>query len=160
MKKKILAFLLMSFLPSCFIIAQDKDSVVTLSGITVTSKVTVTKAVDRAFQKGFPDARNLRWSKMDKNYLAQFIVKDMNHNTLYAKNGYLKYDISFGKEHNLPNDVLEQVQSLYKDCKITQAINLKGSDRNFWVVNLEGMKYYYTISIEEGEINTLEKFEK
>jgi hypothetical protein len=72
----------------------------------------------------------------------------------------LKYDISFGYEYNLPGDIHSQVQSSYNDRRITRTINLKGPDRNFWVVNLEGDKYFYTVSVEEGELHELEKFRK
>jgi hypothetical protein len=39
---------------------------------------------------------------MNKFYLARFIENDMKHQALFTKNGYLKYDISYGREQQLP----------------------------------------------------------
>ncbi len=151
---------MISSLPFGFLTAQKKDSVVTFQGVTVTSTAKVSDVVNKAFKQAYTNAENPRWYKVDKNFLAKFIANDMNHNALFVKNGYLKYDISFGYEYNLPEDIYNQVQSSYNDYRITRTINLKGSDRNFWIVNLEGDKYFYTVSVEEGELHELEKFRK
>ncbi|HUZ57742.1 MAG TPA: hypothetical protein VMU83_03065 [Hanamia sp.] len=57
--------------------AQNKDSLITLPTITVTSGTVVSMEVDKAFKKTFPDAQNLKWYMLDKNYLAKFIEKDL-----------------------------------------------------------------------------------
>jgi hypothetical protein len=139
-------------------IAQEK--VVTLPEVTVTSIALVAPNVNKAFKKAFPDAEDLSWYKYDKEYLAKFIIKDMNHNTLYRKNGVMKYDISYGYETNLPEKIKEMVMGVYDNYKITRAINVKVTDRNIWVVKLEGMKKYLTVRVENDEMDEVESFFK
>jgi hypothetical protein len=142
----------------CRPIAQEK--VVSLPEVTVTSIALVAPNVNKAFKKAFPDAEELSWYKYDKEYLAKFIIKDMNHNTLYRKNGVMKYDISYGYETNLPEKIKEMVMGVYDNYKITRAINVKVTDRNIWVVKLEGMKKYLTVRVENEEMDEVESFSK
>ena len=139
-------------------IAQEK--VVSLPEVTVTSIALVAPNVNKAFKKAFPDAEELSWYKYDKEYLAKFIIKDMNHNTLYRKNGVMKYDISYGYETNLPEKIKEIVTGVYDNYKIIRAINIKVTDRNIWVVKLEGMKKYVTVRVENEEMDEVESFSK
>jgi hypothetical protein len=139
-------------------IAQEK--VVSLPEVTVTSIALVAPNVNKAFKKAFPDAEELGWYKYDKEYLAKFIIKDMNHNTLYRKNGVMKYDISYGYETNLPEKIKEMVMGVYDNYKIIRAINVKVTDRNIWVVKLEGMKKYLTVRVENEEMDEVESFSK
>jgi hypothetical protein len=138
--------------------AQEK--VVSLPEVTVTSIALVAPNVNKAFKKAFPDAEELSWYKYDKEYLAKFIIKDMNHNTLFRKNGVMKYDISYGYETNLPEKIKEMVMGVYDNYKITRAINVKVTDRNIWVVKLEGMKKYLTVRVEDEEMDEVESFSK
>ncbi len=80
MKKQVLITLLLGLLlGSTQLSAQDMDSIVTLPTVIVSSGTTVSSEVDKAFKKTFPDAENLRWYTLDKNYLAKFIENDLNH---------------------------------------------------------------------------------
>jgi hypothetical protein len=139
-------------------IAQEK--VVSLPEVTVTSIALVAPNVNKAFKKAFPDAEDLNWYKYDKEYLAKFIIKDMNHNTLYRQNGVMKYDISYGYENNLPEKIKEMVTGVYDNYKIIRAINIKVTERNIWVVKLEGMKKYLTVRVEDDEMDEVESFSK
>jgi hypothetical protein len=138
--------------------AQEK--VVSLPEVTVTSIALVAPNVNKAFKKAFPEAEDLSWYTYDKEYLAKFIIKDMNHNTLYRKNGVMKYDISYGYEHNLPGKIKDMVTGAYDNYKITRAINVKVNDRNIWVVKMEGMKKYLTVRVEDEEMDEVESFSK
>ncbi len=160
MKKFVVICLLAFILPAIRLSAQQKDSVTQLPPVTVTTTSGVSEKIDKSFKSTFPDAQNLTWYKMDKDYLAKFMHDDMSHNTLYKKNGYLKYDIAYGSEKNLPEDVRKQVQDAYSDYKIINAINVKEEGRNIWVVNLEGMKSYVTVRVEDGDLEEVKKLTK
>lgn len=150
----VLAFMLFMGRPT----AQEK--VVTLPEVTVTSIALVAPNVNKSFKKAFPDAEDLNWYKYDKEYLAKFIIKDMNHNALFRQNGIMKYDISYGYEHNLPEKIKEMVTGVYDNYKIIRAINIKVTERNIWVVKLEGMKKYLTVRVEDDEMDEVESFFK
>ncbi|MFN5022321.1 MAG: hypothetical protein ACK5GP_11760 [bacterium] len=138
--------------------AQEK--IVSLPEVTVTSIALVAPNVNKAFKKAFPDAEDLNWYKYDKEYLAKFIIKDMNHNTLYRQNGIMKYDISYGYEHNLPEKIKNMVTEVYDNYKIIRAINIKVTARDIWVVKMEGMKKYLTVRVEDEEMDEVESFSK
>ncbi|WP_018616420.1 hypothetical protein [Segetibacter koreensis] len=160
MKKKLLICMLVLAFPLSELFSQVKDSIVQLAPVTVTSTAMVTKEVNKAFRKSFPDAQDLKWYRQDKDYLAKFIMNDMDHNALFKKNGYLKYDVAFGSEKNLPDAIRQQIQSAYEEFKITRAFNVKESNRDIWVVNLEGLKNYVMVRVEDGELEEVNKFKK
>lgn len=140
--------------------AQEKDSLVTLPEITITNSTKVSNVLNKAFTKAFPNAESVSWYKLDKDFLAKFIQHDMDHNALFKKNGIMKYDISFGYEEHLPEDVRNMVQSSYSDFKITRAIDVKEAGRDIWVVNLEGMNDYVIVRVEEQQLEEVQRFKK
>jgi len=143
---RIVAF---SLLMMKMAIGQDKEKVVSLPEVKVKAATEVNQRLYDAFRKSFPEAENLTWYKYDKDYLAKFIVKDMGHNALYRQRGSMVYDISYGYEHNLPDETKELVTRNYDDYKIIRAINIKTGGRDIWVVKLEGLKKYTTVRIED-----------
>ena len=159
MKKQLLIWTVISLF-SGTLFSQEKDSIVTLPTVTVTSATRVSAELNKAFRKEFPDAQNLQWYKLTKNYLAKFIQDDMQHNSLFAKNGKLQYDISFGYENNLPEAIRTQVQSAYTEYKITRAVRVTQSGREIWVVNLEGLKNYLVVRHEDGELQEVQRLNK
>ena len=158
MKKQVFAVLLVVFLGAGRLSAQEKDSIVTLPTVTVTSSSVVTKEVDKSFKKGFPKAQNLRWYKLDKDYLAKFIENDMKHQALFAKNGYLRYVISYGYQNHLPEDVLNKIKDAYDAYKITSVANVKVNDRNIWVINLESENHIVIARVEDEEMEEVGKY--
>jgi hypothetical protein len=139
--------------------AQDK-AIVTLPEIRVTSIATVNMDVSNAFRRTFPGAQQLQWYKYDKDYIAKFILKDMDHNALFRKNGVMIYDISYGYENNMPGDVKEIVQKAYDNYKIIRSINVKAQGRDIWMVKMEGMKKYLMVRVEDKEVEEVEEFNK
>jgi hypothetical protein len=140
--------------------AQEKDTVVALPEIRVSSPTVITDKVAKSFLKAFPGAESLRWYKYDKDYLAKFILNDMNHNALFRQNGYIKYDISYGYEKHLPDEIKTLLKKAYDNYDIFRAINVQSEGRDVWIVKLEGMKKYATVRIEEGEIDEFERYDK
>ncbi len=160
MRNILLIILLISGLSKNEGFCQDKDSIYLLAPVTVTSTTMVNKAVDKSFKSSFPKATNLRWYRENKDYLAKFIIDDMNHNALYKKDGFLKYDIAYGYENNLPPDVRDQVQSTYREYKISRAFNVKFGSRNIWLVNLESVKNYIKVRVEDGNLEEVERMKR
>ena len=116
--------------------------------------------VDKAFKKTFPDAQNLKWYMLDKNYLAKFIENDLKHQALLTKKGYLKYDITYGNENQLPVDILQKVSDAYDDYKVTSVANIKESGRDVWIINLESLKNIVVVWAEGDEFDEVNKIAK
>lgn len=159
MKKLVMAIFTVLLFSSSWIYAQE-DTVITLPEITVTGSTKVSNDLNKAFKKAFPGAEELRWYKQNKDYLAKFIKDDVSHNALFKKNGFLKYDISFGYENNLPGEVLKMVRDSYQDFNITRAVNVKSAGRDIWVVNLEGMRNYVIVRVEDQELEEVRRMDK
>lgn len=159
MKKLVMAIFTVLLFSSSWIYAQE-DTVITLPEITVTGSTKVSNDLNKAFKKAFPGAEELRWYKQNKDYLAKFIKDDVSHNALFKKNGFLKYDISFGYENNLPGEVLKMVMDTYQDFNITRAVNVKSAGRDIWVVNLEGMRNYVIVRVEDQELEEVRRMDK
>lgn len=140
--------------------AQEKDTIITLPEIRIATSTAVTENVSKAFKKTFPGAEQLVWYKYDQNYLAKFIMKDMDHNSLFRKSGVMIYDISYGYEKHLPSEIAKIVNVVYDNYKIIRSINIKTEGRDIWVVKLEGLKKYATVRIEDGEMDEVERFDK
>lgn len=159
--KKNMLFIAMSLLISqSELFAQDRDKVVSLPEIKITSIALAAPKVSDAFRKAFPDAENLSWYKYDREYLAKFLAKDMEHNTLFKQNGYMKYDISYGYEENVPEETKKLVTDTYDNYNIIRAINIKAEGRDIWIVKMEGMKKFVTIRVENNEMDEVESFYK
>lgn len=158
MKKQVLMTLLLGLLlGSTQLSAQDKDSLITLPTVIVSSGTTVSAEVDKAFKKTFPNAEKLRWYTLDKNYLAKFIKDDLKHQALLSKKGRLKYDITYGGESQLPEDVRQKISDSYNDYKITSVANVKQSGRDIWVINLESLNNFVVARAEEDVFEEVTK---
>lgn len=160
MKKQAIALLLAVSLSVCQLIAQEKDSVATLSPVIVTTHTVVSKEIDKAFKKAFPTAVNKQWYQLDKNYLVKFIQNDIKHQALFAKNGFMKYVISYGTENHLPDAIRSKITYAYEAYKITRVANVKEAGRNIWVTNLESLNHLVLVRVEGDEMEEVGKYIK
>jgi hypothetical protein len=160
MKKALLAAILVVLFTGNQLIAQEKDSITTLPTITVTSTTVVNNEVDKAFKKAFPTAQDLKWYEMGKFYIAKFIENDMKHNALFTKKGYLKYDISYGYEKDLPDDIRTRIREAFEEYKISHVAHVKEADRNVWVATMESLNHIILVRVEGDEMELVEKYEK
>ena len=160
MKKTVILLSIAIQLLSVIANAQQKDTIVNLPEITITKNANVTEEVENAFNRTFPNAVNVKWYTLQKDLLAKFMESDMKHNALFKKNGYLKYDIGFGKEENLPETIKKRVIDAYEDFKILNATNVKSAGRDIWVLNLEGKTNYVIVRIEEDELEEVKRYNK
>ena len=160
MKKQVIAVLLVVCIGTGKLIAQEKDSVTTLPSISITSGTVITKAVDKAFKKAFPQAKNLKWYNLDKNYLAKFIDNDVKHQAVFTQKGYMNYVVSYGDEQHLPLGIRDKIMGAYEDYKITHVANVKVGGRDIWVTNLESLNHMVRVRLEEDELEEVEKYDR
>ncbi|MND80082.1 hypothetical protein D3C80_718460 [compost metagenome] len=136
---------------------------VQLPEITVTEKTTstvVNQKVNVAFETAFKGATEMRWVEVNKRYIVNFILNDQRNHALYSKNGKLLYHIIYGSEKHLPAPIKTQVMKQYTDYSITQAINIKQSQRDMWVVNLENKNDFILVKVLEGEMEQMKMLKK
>jgi hypothetical protein len=157
------ACLLFTLLVSNSLFAQKKSlkDTAMLPAVTVTgTRVTVNEKVWKAFQNSFKDAQDAKWYKINRDFLVKFIMEDQEQNALFNKRGAMIYNITFGTEKHLPDDIRKQVRSVYTDYNITKAISVHESDRVIWIVNLEDAKNLIVVRVEDGELEEARNFKK
>ncbi len=126
--------------------------------------VTTTAKVDQKvwdnFRKSFQGAEDVRWYKLDRNFLAKFVQNDQQNTALFNKKGYLLYHIAYGSESNLPDELRKQVKSAYVDFNISRAIKVEQDERTIWVVNVEDANNLILVRLENGELEEVQKLKK
>ena len=141
--------------------AQDTIVIKTLPSVTITAAtMRVPEKVWKNFASYFTGAYNSRFFKLNKDYLAKFILYNEENRALFTKQGTLIYNISYGYEKNLPEDLLKQVKMSYYDYAITRAIKITQSERVIWIINLENQKNLLIIQIEDGELQEVQQLNK
>jgi hypothetical protein len=160
MKKQLIAVTLTAFLGTCQVSAQENETITSLPIVTVTSGIIVNKQIDKAFWKEFPAALDLSWYEINKLYIVRFFENDMKHQALFAKNGKLKHDISYGNEKHLPGVMLTKIQDAYNEYNITRVANVKEAGRSIWVINLDNLKHFVLVRMEEDEMEEVQKSDK
>jgi hypothetical protein len=140
--------------------SQDKDSVVMLPEVVVTAGGLINEQIDRSFAARFPESYDIVWRKLNKDYLIKFIEIDIRHQSLFRKNGSLIYDIMYVNEDHLPKKVVDLVNNAYDDFKISNGARIERAGQEFWIVNLEGIRSYVVVRVEDNEINEVKKIKK
>jgi hypothetical protein len=145
---------------SLFFMIGTASAQVVLPEVTITGARNVPERVDEAFKSTFKDAQDPVWYTANKNFLVKFINNDMKNNALFRKNGQLVYNISYGYEKDLPEEVSSLVKNRYKDYDVVVAFNVKQNERDIWVVNLENDKNTVMARVEEGRLDEASRTKK
>ena len=141
--------------------AQEKDSVTTLPEVVVTSPLKISDQLNKSFDLKFPEANDVVWRKLNKDYLTKFIQIDLKHQALFRKNGSLKYDIIYMGESHLPKTIAGKIADNYDAYTVTNAARINRAEQIFWIVNLEGARSYKVIRIDEnGELEEVKHYLK
>lgn len=140
--------------------AAAQDSADKLLPVVVYAKTNVTKVVNDAFYRYFPFAKETEWYRINKDYLAGFISQDMKNRALFNKNGRLEYHIRYGTENSLPAALRTQVQYVYEDYKVVKAVNVRQSNRDLWLVYLEGLKKRKIVRVDEEGVEEVASYDK
>jgi hypothetical protein len=152
--------LIFLFLLSVKGLAQDKDSVVMLPEVVITAEWMINEQIDRSFAAKFPESYDIVWRKLNKDYLIKFIEADLKHQSLFRKNGSLIYDIIYVNESHLPKRIVDLVTRGYNDFNITNGARIVRAGQEFWIINLEGIRSYVVVRVEDDDISEVKKIRK
>jgi hypothetical protein len=141
--------------------AQDTALFRSLSPVVVkTTTKKIPNKVWKGFSTYFPYAENPRLYKVNKDYLARFMIYDEENRALLTRRGNLIYHISYGFEKSLPASLDTQIKAVYPSYQITKAIKIKEAGREIWVVNLEDVQTFILLRLEDGELEEVEHFKR
>jgi hypothetical protein len=93
-------------------------------------------------------------------YLAKFIENDMKQDALFSKEGNMIYNVIYGFEKNLPEEVRSKIAETYPDYKITYTAKVNQSNRDIWMINLEGFKSIMIVRYEDGDVGEINSYKK
>ena len=112
------------------------------------------------FHKQFAGAENIKWSKLDKNFVANFTLTDQPHTALFNPQAMLIYKISYGKEKHLPVAIRKSVKRMYVEFVISAAIKVEEADRTIWVIYIEDDETLVSLRVEDNEMEETQKYAK
>jgi hypothetical protein len=157
MKKVTISILGMVIL--CLMVS-SVSAQIELPEVKITGIRNVPAKVDEAFKSTFKNGQDPVWYNANKNFLVKFINNDMRNNALFRKNGNMIYNISYGYEKDLPENVSTLVKNKYDDYNVVVAFNVKQDNREVWIVNLENEKNNVTARVEDGVLNEASRTRK
>jgi len=171
MKTNILSVLICVFL-SCYAIACHAQKSITFNniekGILSDSKKGesirhVNLNTLRDFMKRFPSVTDVKWKKVENDYVATFIVESNQTMVRYQGNGKWAYTINrYDNEKKLPEEVRVMVRKTYYDYAITHIdeIHLAEQPNTIYLVLIEDDKTFKTIRVCEGEMEEIHELIK
>ena len=158
MKKTMFYILTLSLI---ILMAGSASAQIVLPEVTITGTArNVPQKVDKAFKSTFKGAEDPIWYEANKNLLVKFINNDMRNSAVFRKNGALVYNISYGFEKDVPDNVSQMIDAKYEDYDVVVAFNVKQDQRDIWVVNLENDKRYITVRMEDGIMSEASRTKK
>jgi hypothetical protein len=117
----------------------------------------------RDFMKRFPFATDVKWKKVENDYVATFIVESNNIMVRYRGNGNWVYTINrYDDEKKLPREVRALVKKSYYDYIITHIdeIHLVEQPNTIYLVLIEDDKTFKTIRVCDNEMEEIHELVK
>jgi hypothetical protein len=142
--------------------AQDTSKVVNLTPVVVTGAASSSfsaKALT-AFTKAYPNAMDVKWYKVEENFLVTFTLDDHQNRAVYDKKGSQVYALMYGTEKDLAKSLRKLIYVDYEDYDITAAVHITQGDDNMWVVTLHSKKDFLTLAVEGDQITLRETVKK
>ena len=144
----------------CRSIAQVSEFTNIHPDLGTSSNVKVYENIQTEFTKLFANAKNIVWSKVKKNYLANFNVDDQKYTALFNPRANLIYQISYGKVKNLPTEIRKAIKRIYVEFEITSAIKIEEAGRTIWLIYVEDETTFALARVENKDIEEVQKFTK
>jgi hypothetical protein len=143
------------------LIAQENNPVKSLPTVTITSTHTkVPEKVWQSFQNYYATAESPAWYELNKRFLVKFMTEDKANQAVFTKHGRMVYNISYGYETNLPDDIKKSLRSKYFEYNIARAVKVSQDNRTIWLVNVEDAKNMILVRLEDDEMEEIERFIK
>ena len=125
-----------------------------------THGVKVYQHIKDEFDKHFAGAENVKWSRLDEDFLAHFSILDQKYAVLFSRRADIKYRIVYGKENHLPVDIRRWVKRVYLEFNIAAAVRVQESGRDIWLVNVVDDTEFAWVKIENDEVKEVERYKK
>lgn len=163
MKKILLALfpcLVLSLLFANGATAQEVKKLPEVIVSSTTQSVPISAKLSRHFYADFQNARQPVWDKQGKYFYVYFLTDDMSNRAMYTRRGLMMYQMSYGAEHNLPQDIRHLLRSHYYDYAIKGVTNIKMDRQSVWMANLQDQKKLLVVRVADEGMSLVSNFEK
>jgi len=120
----------------------------------------ISKKVLKHFNREFNNPPGVKWEQVGDKFLATFLSGETTTKILFDEKGRLIYTINYSSGKLLPFGIKKLVNRKYKTYQITSVAKINEDNRQIWVVKLTGENDCVTATIEDGEIEETENFQK
>lgn len=127
---------------------------VLISTFAFGNDVTVPDNVSSAFNKKYPKAEDVNWSKEFNNYQVEFTHKNTPMTALFNMEGDCVETATYIQKDELPEKTLEEIDWYYTNALIISSRKAKDyKSANFYRVTVEtGDAFFFLKVDEEGDI--------
>lgn len=114
-----------------------------------------------AFQRTFPDAREVKWLEEPNGYQVTFRQNDILTKVEYDKDAHFVSSLRYYTEKNLPVTVLCQLQKKYPGKTIWGVTEQSTETSTEYYVKLVDERNWYTVKCDaDGNLQVVEKYKK
>ena len=131
------------------------------AGVFAADSATISDKLLDAFQRTFPDAKQVKWLEEPTGYQVTFHQNDILTKVEYDRDGHFLSSLRYYSEKNLPVTVLCQLQKKYAGKKIWGVTEESTETSTDYYVKLVDDRNWYTIRCDgEGNMQVVEKYKK
>ncbi|WP_132055772.1 hypothetical protein [Pseudocnuella soli] len=128
--------------------------------VTTAHSAPISSKLSQAFYADFANARQPFWDKQGKYFYVYFLTDDMSNRAKYTKRGSILYQMSYGHEHNLPNDIRHLLQTSYHDYAVSGVTHVKMDRQNVWLANLQDNKNLLVVRVDDAGVALLSRYDR
>ena len=114
-----------------------------------------------AFNKTFPNVKEVAWTENDQSYEVKFKQNEILSRVTYDKQGNILKTLRYYYEQGLPLLVLSKVKNKFSDKKIFGVTEESSDEGTFYHIILEDEKHWINITADGyGSIKVDKKYNK
>jgi len=117
----------------------------------------VNEKLQYSFNKAFPFAENVKWSKDDLGYFVSFTQSGILSKVAYDPQGDFVCAMRYYEEEKLPVSILLTVRKRFEDKKIFGITEVSTPDNVTYHIKLEDEKNWYGVRVTASEGVTIEE---
>ena len=110
----------------------------------------------KSFGQKFKNAKALNWyAAKDNNVLVKYSQNNQTQYVLFATNGTIIRQFTYGTERNLPLRIKDLFKDKYWKGTIVNVANVKQDSRDIWIIYAQQDNSSFAVKIEDGEVEEL-----
>jgi hypothetical protein len=131
------------------------------AGVFANENFTISDKLLHVFRQAFPDARQVKWLEEPDGYEVSFRQNDILTKVVYDKDAQFISSLRFYTEKNLPVTIIYRLHKKYPGKTVWGVTELSTEfSTEYDVILVDDRKWYRVHSDAEGNMQTIEKYNK